>query len=294
MVALRTFLVLSALVAPAYAHTRGAVNLEAEADLVAHLSQHKTEGRRLMKDKDKKVNLTGGNTKKKKDDKKKNDKNDKNRNPNNSGGTSDGYSIAEDHTCIPFEDNNVKGRASLSLSDDACRTNSCGGGCCRIYHWLICDENNEMPQLSCVCNENTRPPPTSPPTNPPTPFPTLALSTPPPTDAGAASDVKDGDGLTTPPLIVSTTEPPVPSPTEAPVAPSSGATKPPFVGGAAADSCASGSNHHNNPLFNDFTKCLSSNDCPLATECCIHSFCFCGEPDSWTGDCVSPTSDISK
>ena len=293
MVALRIFLVLSALAAPVYAQTRGAANLEAEADLVAHLSQHKTEARRLMKDKDKKVNLTGGNKKNKKDDK---NKNDKNRNPNNNAGLSDGYSVAEDHTCVPFEESGIQGRASMSLSDDACRTNSCGGGCCRIFHWLICDEDNEMPQLSCVCNENTRPPPTNPPTNPPTPFPTLAL----PTDGGAASDVKDGDGLTAPPEVISATEPPVASPTEPPVAPvptqdasQSGATSPPFVG-VDSESCANGSSHHNNPLFSDFRKCLSHEDCPLATECCIHSFCFCGKPDSWSGDCVSPSSDISK
>ena len=288
MFALRTFLVLSALLAPAYAHTRGAAQPE-EEDLVARLAEHKAEARRLMKD-GKVKNLTDGNDK----NKNKNNKGGggKNRQPNNNGGTtSDGYSVAEDHACVPFNDE-MQGRASLSLSDDSCRTNSCGGGCCRVYHWLICDEDNEMPQLSCVCNGNTRPTPTSPPTNPPTPYPTLPPTTPQPTTASpmttdVASQEKDGEGLSTSPATPS----PTPEPTQA--TPAQAVTKPPFVG-AAADSCASGSPHHNNPLFKDFTRCFGAGDCPLATECCIHSFCFCGEPDSWTGDCVSPQSDISK
>lgn len=299
MVALRTFLVLAAFVTQAYAHTRGGASLQDEADLVAHLAQHQTETRRLMKNKkDKKINLTGGNDKKKDDKKKKNEKGGggKQRFPDFNNGNNDGYSIAEDHACVPFNEE-MQGRASLSLSDDTCRTNSCGGGCCRVYHWLICDEDNAMPQLACVCNDNTRPPPTNPPTDPPTPYPTLPPSTPQPNPSpsalGAASDLKDGEDLETSPPVVSPTEPPVdPIPTQD-AGSQSGTTSPPFVG-VAADSCASGSSHHNNPLFSDFTKCFGASDCPLATECCIHSFCFCGEPDSWTGDCVSPTSDISK
>ena len=300
MVALRTFLVLSALVSPVIGntHTRGAASLQEEADLQAHLA-HQEAARLLKKKKDKKINLTGGNDKKKDDKKKK--KNEKGgggkqRFPDFNTGTNDGYSVAENHACVPFNEN-MQGRASMSLSDDACRTNSCGGGCCRVYHWLICDEDNSMPQLACVCNENTRPPPTNAPTNPPTPYPTLPLSTPQPTpfptDSGAITDLKDGEGLVTNPPVPSPTEPPVdPGPTQD-SASQSGSNSPPYTG-VPSDSCAEGSPHHNNPLFVDFTKCLSADDCPLATECCIHSFCFCGRPDNWDGDCVARAADISK
>lgn len=309
MVVFRLVVLLSVL-ASAHGHTRGAANWEDENAL----TRHRDANRQLMKDK-KVKNLTGnpggynngggggggggGNNK----DKDKGNKDNKkggggmnNRQPNNGGGGGggNGQYVAEQHTCVPFNEE-MQARASLSLSDDACRTNSCGGGCCRVYHWLICDTGDEMPQLSCVCNENTRPPPTNPPTDPPTPFPTDAPLTPQPTP-GTTSDIRDGAELSVAPQAAGTPAPqptgtpaPQPTGTRAPVA-ANVATQPPFMGGASSDSCASGSAHHNNPLFRDFTKCFNADDCPLASECCIHSFCFCGEPDDWTGDCVARTT----
>ena len=38
---------------------------------------------------------------------------------------------------------------------EGCGANSCAKGCCRDYQFLVCDENNDFPDLACVCNENT-------------------------------------------------------------------------------------------------------------------------------------------
>lgn len=319
MIGLRLALILSAL-ASAYGHTRGAAR---------HYEDENASNRRLM-NKDKKVkNLAGnpggsnggGGNSGKNGGGKNSGKNGggNNRQPGGGGGgggnngnnNGNGQYVAEEHTCVPFNED-MQARASLSLSDDACRANQCGGGCCRIYHWLICDTGDEMPQLSCVCNENTRPPPTNSPTDPPTlPITSAPVVTPAPTPATTpattpevTSDVKDGDDLQVPPPNAAPQGQDNPAPTNpapsnpAPSNPAqtnpatsnpapSNPAQPPFEGGKPADSCASGSPHHNNPLFKSFNKCFGSTDCPLSTECCIHSFCFCGEPDDWTGDCVA-------
>lgn len=33
--------------------------------------------------------------------------------------------------------------------DETCLTNSCGGGCCRAYNWLLCDEDNALAYVPC-------------------------------------------------------------------------------------------------------------------------------------------------
>eukprot|EP00797_Seminavis_robusta_P015671 Sro234_g094350.2 (274) ;mRNA; f:18934-19755 len=91
----------------------------------------------------------------------------------------------------------VQARRANSLTDQECVTNSCTGGCCRIYNWLICDESNSYDHLACVCNPNTSPPP-------PTPFPTMAPTLPPTTPA--------------PTMPPPTTSMPTPLPTLPPVA----------------------------------------------------------------------------
>lgn len=231
--------------------------------------------------------------------------------------------MKETHDCRPF-DTEMQGRASLSLTDAACKTNACSGGCCRIYHWLICDTSNEMSQLSCVCNANTRTrAPTSAPTKPPTPMPTTGIPSASPTetptqDQNTQDDTQDqdqddqGQGQTDQGTDQGQTDQSQTGQTQTgqtqqqssgqtttsdnKVNPSTTSeTKPPYTGGKPADACSGGSVHHNNPLFKDFTKCFSSMDCPTASECCIHSFCFCGEPDSWDNDCVArATSDQKK
>merc|ERR1711933_121520 len=121
-----------------------------------------------------------------------------------------GYSFAKQasviemdgNLCIPFTETIIK----TKLADESCRTNSCLGGCCRDYNYLVCDENNDYPYLKCVCNANTKNdhleidtsvganltpgnnnvniasltyPLTSPPTNPPTSPPTNPQTSPP-------------------------------------------------------------------------------------------------------------------
>jgi len=287
MLAIKFLLLISTFLVPVTAQRRVPKTLENEhPTLAARISQ----ARSLKKDKDKKVNIAENPDEKKKD--KKGDTNndtDNLRNPDQGGGTSVS-GLAESHDCLAFEEGEVQNRASLSQTDLTCLSNNCGKGCCRVFHWLICDESNAMPQLPCVCNENTK----IPPTNPPTPYPTLASI-----DQLNPADTPDLDlkisvtpePTKSPSLFVvpaPITSPPVVPATPEPVPAEVTATEPPYVGVAAAESCAGGSRHQSNPLFDGFTKCFSASDCPLSTECCIHSFCFCGQPDNWDGDCIAP------
>jgi len=289
---LRVLIALSVMVASAYGNSRGQ-NPQAEEDPVASLSRHNGKTRRLGMDykKVKPLDLIDEKTVKyanKKDtwakpqeqETEKTDTNYQKKNNNydkyQTASTEPPY-VAEEHQCVPFDDADVQGRASLTLTDDVCRDNTCGG-CCRVYHWLICDKEDKMPQLPCVCNDRTRPLPTEEP---------------------VATDAPDDSALDTSSVSAAGEQPALPAPTEAAPAPAPApantpANKPAFYGGADADACTSGSVHHNNPLFRDFTKCFGAGDCPLASECCIHSFCFCGQPDDWSGDCVAPVSETGK
>jgi hypothetical protein len=223
------------------------------------------------------------------------------------GATSD--ALQETNPCIPFN-SDMTARASLSLSDDACRANECSGGCCRVYHWLICDTANEMPNLACICNENTQLPPTTAPVPvtpapviPVTPAPTIPVTSAPIPVATVIPATSDPViPATSTPIPVATTDSAVPTgqaiidisnPSPVPSNPVTEFTKP-FEGGAPSDACASGSTLHSNPQFKDFIPCFQSGDCSRTNECCIHSFCFCGTPDSWEGDCVARTTDVQK
>ena len=213
--------------------------------------------------------------------------------------------LEETQPCIPFN-GDISSRASLSLTDSVCTTNECSGGCCRVYNWLICDTTNQMPTLACVCNENTQPPPTSAPIavvsapiTPVTSAPIIPVTSAPVITVTSAPIPVATPNPTLAPAPVSTTQGttnsksyPLPTTSSNPAPASSGpvVTKPPNIGGAPPDHCASGSSLHSNPLFKDFTKCFSASDCPSVNECCIHAFCFCGQPDTWYGDCVAPTS----
>lgn len=53
-------------------------------------------------------------------------------------------SVTEETACVPFDDSEVQNKASNSLTSTECIDNSCSGGCCRLYLWLICDEVGKM------------------------------------------------------------------------------------------------------------------------------------------------------
>lgn len=55
--------------------------------------------------------------------------------------------LYEDVPCVEFADN-VLYFASQPGTDQECRTNSCSNGCCRVYRFLRCDEENEASTFS--------------------------------------------------------------------------------------------------------------------------------------------------
>jgi hypothetical protein len=138
---------------------------------------------------------------------------------NNGGG--DG-GLVESRDCQSFDtlDPGIKSNENTVA---ACLTNSCGGGCCRIFLWMVCDEDNEYPHLACICNENTAtkapaanptPSPTSSPTV--TPLPTTAPTLPPtdlPTKEPSPSPTQG------PTRTISPTASPTATPSEAPITP---------------------------------------------------------------------------
>jgi hypothetical protein len=78
------------------------------------------------------------------------------------GGDGNGDRVQETTDCIPFDDPAVQVGRGISLSvldltaeGDACKTNSCSGGCCRIYNFLECDEDNMYPHLKVSSNQRT-------------------------------------------------------------------------------------------------------------------------------------------
>lgn len=52
--------------------------------------------------------------------------------------------------CLGWELAGTQDRANSAMTDDACKTNSCDGGCCRVYNWLICDTSNTFEHLVSV------------------------------------------------------------------------------------------------------------------------------------------------
>ena len=65
--------------------------------------------------------------------------------------------LKELHVCVPWESVDEY-RKTHSSTDLACATNSCAGGCCRHYHWLMCDTSNRFPAIPCICNDLTMDP----------------------------------------------------------------------------------------------------------------------------------------
>lgn len=58
------------------------------------------------------------------------------------------FGIMERKPCIPFELIR-EGQKTHSLADPECNTNSCNGGCCRAYNWLLCDEDSSFAYVPC-------------------------------------------------------------------------------------------------------------------------------------------------
>ena len=56
----------------------------------------------------------------------------------------------------------VQAYGDLNAGNAACAAeadpDSCGGGCCRFGAFFVCDEENQMAHLPCVCNRNTQDP----------------------------------------------------------------------------------------------------------------------------------------
>ena len=70
------------------------------------------------------------------------------------GGGENNDGLVEKWDCIEFS--KVKQDVlSNPNGDSECLTNSCGGGCCRLFSWLVCDTSNDFSRLACVCNENS-------------------------------------------------------------------------------------------------------------------------------------------
>ena len=65
--------------------------------------------------------------------------------------------LIEAHSCVAWEKIPESQRTSPN-GDSECSTNSCSNGCCRAYHWLLCDSTNSFPTLPCVCNDLTQNP----------------------------------------------------------------------------------------------------------------------------------------
>ena len=78
----------------------------------------------------------------------------KNKNKNNNRA----YGLIENTPCVPWSSITEQQKLHPN-ADSVCSTeqNSCDGGCCRAYWWLLCDDSGSVHQkLPCVCNANTR------------------------------------------------------------------------------------------------------------------------------------------
>lgn len=69
-----------------------------------------------------------------------------------------GYPVWEKKPCVPFTTISDTQKYHEN-SEASCANNECSG-CCRSYHWLLCDEGDAFPSVACICNENTRDPTT--------------------------------------------------------------------------------------------------------------------------------------
>jgi len=229
-------------------------------------------------------------------------------------------SLAELGRCIDF-DLVFPSILNSEMTDASCRENQCSGGCCRIYLHLICDSNNQYPELACVCNSETQDPDN---------FVSTAVPTTTTNGGTAATDGGDNDQTTStntdaststeepfilagmepnvtmtqsqPPTIKSSLEPtskPTLNPATAPPADNSmkptlnPATAPPADNSVednrSPTSCTGGSWYHNHPNYMFFKKCERSSDCRgvAGYECCLVDYCICGEnPSGLESRCV--------
>ncbi|CAB9522161.1 Polymorphic outer membrane protein [Seminavis robusta] len=225
--------------------------------------------------------------------------------------------VVEKSACVPFEGDAIR-LANHPNTDEACRTNSCSNGCCRIYHWLLCDESNDLALSPCVCNENTIDPAN---------FPDDDGVVEPPIDVAPEDVCREGSIYQTldsfsemkpcfngdecdagqcclssyclcgvPSNSTAECVPiPDPPPTEAhnDVEVESIGLEPQEI--PPVDACLQGVDvFYSDPSYAHFTQCVTSNDCPtIAGECCLSKYCMCGPPsneESAMYECV-PTSD---
>jgi hypothetical protein len=115
------------------------------------------------------------------------------------GGGGGGGVLVETRDCLDLSKVNPT-ILSNGNTEATCLANSCDGGCCRVFSWMVCDTNNQFPHLSCVCNGNTgTKSPTKHPTLPPTTAPSTSHQpTPNPTDTQQPSEIPTSEPSTSP------------------------------------------------------------------------------------------------
>ena len=158
----------------------------------------------------------------------------------NGGGNNPGLPIIEPVECLPYENVNDS-ILNHPSSNPGCPT--CANGCCRIFSWLLCDDQNAYTTLQCVCNENTA-------TRRPTPFPT-----PRPTAA--------------PTITPSPTKVPSASPSRAPSEPSAQPSDTPSASPSSAPSSLPSSSPTITPYTTD--KTLDENGFPVQISECLEA-----------------------
>lgn len=73
----------------------------------------------------------------------------------NDGGFLSNNGVLEPDYCKDIDDEDVQRIKDATATTSGCATNTCNGGCCRLYNFLKCDTDNSSPHLHCVCNDNT-------------------------------------------------------------------------------------------------------------------------------------------
>jgi len=213
--------------------------------------------------------------------------------------------IEEPEPCLPFDQ--AMPLVAHPRTTAGCLTNSCGGGCCRIRNWLICDTTNTFKDSRCICNENTAPhagfAPSSLLADSDTTEATDAVPAEVPEYNINEETAIDDSDLESPPsahvpdsptTLNSTT---MASLTGTPASTTMAPLSPALSGfnfsqtSISASACENGSPLYANPEFAHFTKCVSSPECAAIdeTHCCLERFCMCGTPHrNPLEECVPP------
>jgi hypothetical protein len=63
--------------------------------------------------------------------------------------------VMERHRCIDYSSVSDQKKTDVRNTGE-CSTNNCAKGCCRDYQFLVCDEDNDFPDLACICNVSSR------------------------------------------------------------------------------------------------------------------------------------------